>query len=127
MEALELAGAYDEVITYCEKFLEFLESKEEESELVNRYYATILEKMAIQYMKKEEPEQALPLLKNAQVRIGKGRQPITDEFLNWLQRGYKINKKQINETQIKNNYYIVRQNKVIPEIAVELPKAISPF
>jgi tetratricopeptide (TPR) repeat protein len=126
MEALELSGAYDEVISYCEKFMDFLEEKEE-SEFVIRHKAHVLEKLAIQYILKGDKEEALPLLKQAQSLLKKGVQPLTDELLNWVQRNYQLSKKQIHEAQKKYNYFIVRKDKVRPELAIEIPDMMKQF
>lgn len=126
MEALELSGAYDEVISYCEKFLDFLEEKEE-TEFIKRHKAHILEKLAVQYLLKGSREDALPYLKEAQNGIGKGVQPLTDDLLNWAQRNYQLTKKQITEVQKKYNYFIVRKDKVRPEYAIEIPDILKQF
>jgi tetratricopeptide (TPR) repeat protein len=126
MEALELSGAYDEVINYCEKFLEFLEEKES-SEFVTRHKAHILEKLAIQHLLKEEKQEALVYLKEARMLIKQGVQPLTDDLLNWVQRNYQVTKKQIREAQKKYNYFIVRKDKVNPEYAIEIPEMLKQF
>lgn len=127
MEALELSGTYDEVISYCEKTKSFLEPKLEDSDFTKRYYASLLEREAIQYIHKEEKESATQLLKEAQALVGRKTQPITDEILNWLLRGYQISSKQIREIQKRYNYFTVREGKVNKNIAIELPKTITPF
>lgn len=127
MEALELSGAHNEVIDYCEKFVEFLEQKDDTSSLVQRYYGMILEKMAIQYLLKEDKSEAKGLLAEVQKRVGRGQQPITDELLNWIQRGYSINKKLVVDLQKKHNYFIVRKDKVNKDIAMDLPQGVAPF
>lgn len=127
MEALELSGAYDEVISFCERYIAFLEAKEEDSPLLQKHYAAILEKQAIQYVLKEAPKIALPLLKTAQQKVGKGKQPLTDELLKWLQRGYQITQHRVRAMQKKHHYFIVRPDKVNAAIAVDLPASVSPF
>ncbi len=131
MEALELSGAHDEVIAYCDTFLDFLDEKLDENNsnapLLTKYYATILERQAIQFLLKNEKSEAIELLKLAQQKAGRGKQPITDDLLNWALRGYVISKKQINDLQRKHQYFIVRKETIQPAIAVELPQGFSPF
>jgi tetratricopeptide (TPR) repeat protein len=127
METLELSKAYDQVIAYCEKFIDFLENKEENSVLIDKHYATILEKMGVQYLLKEEKATALPLFKAAQDRLGKGKQPLTDELINWIQRGYTISAKQISDLQKRHHYFIVQKETLKPDLAIDLPKAMTPF
>lgn len=126
MEALELSGSYDEVISYCEKFIEFLEEKETD-DLVKKYKGSILEKLSIQYLLKEDKESALDYLKEAQSIVGKGKQPLTDELLNWTQRGFQISKKQLQDAQKKYHYFVVDKTTVNPAHAIELPPNFSPF
>ncbi len=126
MEALELSGAYDEVISYCEKFLDFLDEKEE-TEFIKRHKAHILEKLGIQYLFKGERDDAIFCLKAAQTSLGKSVQPLTDNLLNWAQRNFQLTKKQINDVQKKYNYFIVRKDKVRPEYAIEIPDMMKQF
>lgn len=125
MESLELSGSYDEVISFCERYIDFLDQKNDTSAIIKKHYATILEKQAIQYLHKEEKETSLELLKEAQGHVGNGKQPITDQLLNWLQRGFMISKQQLAALQKKHQYFIVRPDCVNPKIAFELPAAIS--
>mgnify|MGYP000515969809 CR=1 FL=1 len=126
MEALEQLGSYDEVISFCKNYRDFLADKET-NVLVKKHNAFVCERQAIQHILKEEQEEAKTVLTNAQKEIGKGKHPITDELLNWLLRGYKINKDQVTRLQKKHNYFIVRKESVNPKIAMDLPEGISPF
>jgi tetratricopeptide (TPR) repeat protein len=116
-EALELSGAHQEVIDYCEKFIGFLDAKEAQTDMV--------EKMAIQYLMLGDKETAKELLQ--QVQKNQMVLPIAQQLTQWLQRGYSIQPKQIKDLLQKNQYYIIRTDKVNPAIAVELPEAIAPF
>lgn len=126
MESLELSGAYDQVISFCENYRAFLQEKSQDA-LVRKHNAFVSERQAIQHILREEPEEAKDLLLKIQKDIGKGRQPITDELLNWLLRGYKIKSDQLRNLQKKHNYFIVRKESVNPKIAMDLPEGISPF
>jgi tetratricopeptide (TPR) repeat protein len=125
METLELSGANDEVISYCEKFLDFLEEKEEQTAMARAYRNVILEKMAIQYVIKNEKEEALDLLK--QINTKEVNLPVAKELLNWVSRGYTVSPKQLKDLLKKHLYYIIRSEKINPAIAMELPEAIAPF
>ncbi|QXP73719.1 hypothetical protein H0I31_12140 [Tenacibaculum sp. AHE15PA] len=126
MESLEQLGSYDEVISFCENYRAFLNDKET-NVLVKKHNAFVSERQAIQHILKEEQEEAKALLTSVQKEIGKGKHPITDELLNWILRGYKINKDQVTRLQKKHNYFIVRKESVNPKIAMDLPDGISPF
>jgi tetratricopeptide (TPR) repeat protein len=125
MEALELSEAYDQVISFCERYIDFLDEKDGDNILIKKHYATILEKQAIQYLHKEEKDISLELLKEVQQHVGKGKQPITDQLLNWFKRCFFVTKKQISALQKKHQYFIVRADVVNPKIAFELPTVIS--
>jgi tetratricopeptide (TPR) repeat protein len=126
MEALEQLGSYDQVISFCENYRTFLAEKEDSS-IIKKHNAFVSERQAIQHLLKEEIDQAKTLLTEAQQNVGKGKQPITDQLLNWLLRGYKISKNQVQLLQTKHNYFIVRKESVNPKIAMDLPEGISPF
>jgi tetratricopeptide (TPR) repeat protein len=126
MEALELSGAQGEVVDYCDRFLDFLEAKEQ-TDLVKKHRAIILEKQGIQQLLKGEIKEAGVLLKEAQQIVGKGSQPLTDELLNWALRGYQISKKQVQDLQKKHLYFIVRKDKVNPSLAIDLPEGVAAF
>ncbi|MGG8497438.1 hypothetical protein ACQY1Q_13575 [Tenacibaculum sp. TC6] len=126
MESLELSGAHDQVISFCENYRSFLEEKQQDV-LVRKHKAFVSERQAIQHILKGEQEEAKTLLLEVQKDLGKGKQPITDELLNWLLRGYQVNANQLKRLQQKHNYFIVRKESVNPKIAMDLPEGVSPF
>ncbi|MEM6685937.1 MAG: hypothetical protein AAF617_09165 [Bacteroidota bacterium] len=126
METLELSGAYDQVIEFCVNYRAFLQEKEQ-NVLVRKHNAFVSERQAIQHILKEEQEEAKALLQAIQKDLGRGKQPITDELLGWLHRGYKVNRNQLTRLQKKHNYFIVRKESVNPKIAMDLPEGVSPF
>jgi tetratricopeptide (TPR) repeat protein len=123
LESLELMGAHAEVLNYCEKLLELLNTKED-SEFIAKYKTETWQRMAIQYLHKDDPETAREYLMKITKEAGSGKQKIADILLNWINRRYKITKKQIFDLQKENRYYIVDKNNLKPEIAIELPQAI---
>ena len=126
METLELSGAHDQVIEFCENYRAFLQDKEQDV-LVRKHNAFVSERQAIQHVLREEQDEAKALLQQVQKDLGRGRQPITDELLGWLQRGYKVSKDQLTKLQKKHHYFIVRKESVNPKIAMDLPEGVSPF
>ena len=127
MEILELSGAYDDVINYCEKILIFLKTKNDKPKIVEAYTNFLLEKIAIQYVLKNESSEALDVLKQIKDTSKNVKKPISDSLFNWLQRGYQISTRQIHDLQNKNNYFIIRKETTNPKIAIELPEAIAHF
>jgi len=126
MESLELSGAHDQVISFCENYRTFLDEKEQDV-LVRKHKAFVSERQAIQHILRGEQDEAKGLLLEVQKDLGKGKQPITDELLNWLLRGYQVNASQLKRLQQKHNYFIVRKESVNPKIAMDLPEGVSPF
>lgn len=127
MEALEHSGAHEEVISFCEKTREFLADKIEDSDYSKRYYASLLEREAIQYLFLEEKEEAVDLFKIVHELVGIKTQPLTDQLINWAQRGYTITAKQIKDAQTRFDYFIVKEGNVNPEIAMQLPEVAIPL
>lgn len=127
MEALELSGAYDEVISYCEKTRDFLEDQLENSEHARMYYAALLQREGIQYIKKEDKAMALELMKEAKELSVGTIPPLTASLLNWLQRGFTISAKQLLDTQHLHMYFTVRKETVNPAIAMKLPEMMKTF
>ncbi len=126
MEALELSGAYEEVLSFCEKYLDFLEEKEE-TPLIRKHKAFVLQRKGIQHILMEEQDEAKESFQEAQNLMGRKNQPLSDECLNWLQRGYRITPDQLRKTQDKNQYFIVRKDQINHQLAMQLPEAVSPL
>ena len=124
MESLEILGHHDEVISYCEKFSEFLFEKGLDEPIIAKNYATTVERMAIQYLFKEEDDEAKKLFKKASDTMNK-KMPLSNVILGWLHRGYSITEKQIRDTQHKHDYFVVRKEHINPGLAVDLPSTNS--
>ena len=127
MEALELSGAYDEVISYCEKTRELIEEKVGTSDFVTNYYASLLEKEGIQYLFKDDSKNAIYSFKEAFKLVHPGDLPLSCKLLDWAQRGYKITTSQIVDTQKRHNYFTVREDNVNPSVAIDIPISAIPF
>jgi tetratricopeptide (TPR) repeat protein len=129
MESLELMGSYHEVIDFCDKCLEFLESKEtlKNTPMFEKYVASILERKGVQFLLLEEKPEAITAFKAVQARVGKTMMPLTNDLLNWAMRGYAINAGQIRDLQKKHKYFTVRKENVNEKIAIELPPNINPY
>ena len=129
MESLELMGSYNEVINFCERCIDFLESKEKlkENPIFEKFFASILERKGIQFLLLNEKQDAIEAFTAVQQRVGKTMMPLTNELLNWAQRGYAITPQQIRDLQKKHKYFSVRKENVNEKIAIELPQNINPF
>jgi len=124
LESLELMGDYDAVLNYCMKLMELLDSKEK-SEFISKNKIETWQRMAFQYLHKDNPETAKEYLMKIVKEAGNGKLKMAEILLNWINRKYKITKKQILDLQNENHYFIVNKNNLKPEIAIELPSAIQ--
>lgn len=127
MESLELTGAHEEVIAYCNKMHAFLDGQPQEVAAVKQNKAAVLEREAIQYLYQEESQMAKDCLSEAQRIMGRGKQSLTDQLLGWVSRGFKISQRQLKQAQQHSRYFIVRADKVDPSRAIALPPSASPF
>jgi tetratricopeptide (TPR) repeat protein len=129
MEALELMGAYNEVIDFCNKCLDFLEAKAEltGNAMADKFKASLWERMGIQYVFIGEQEEALAAFKNAAQIFDKACLPISQEIMQWMVRGYRIQHNQIKNLQLKHGYFAVRKDSVNESIAVALPEMMNPY
>lgn len=129
MESLELSESYEEVIAFCDKCIEFLESKDElkDNPVFEKYLASIMERQAIQFLFLGEKQEAAAIFKEVQNRMGKTAMPLTNDLLGWTQRGYTISPAQIRDLQKKHKYFSVRKENVNEKIAVELPQNVNPY
>jgi tetratricopeptide (TPR) repeat protein len=129
MESLELMGAYNEVVEFCDKCLDFLVSKEKlkDNPVFEKYFASILERKGVQFLLLDEKQEAIAAFKSVQERVGKTMMPLTNELLNWATRGYSISPGQIRDLQKKHKYFTVRKENVNEKIAIELPQNINPY
>ncbi|MEM9547788.1 MAG: hypothetical protein AAGA77_17530 [Bacteroidota bacterium] len=125
MEALEKTGAYSEVIDFCDNYLAHLDTLDK-SELTIKHRVYILERKAIQHLLNNEPDLAKSDLQQIALEDKLQKMVIAQELLKWVQKGYFITKKQIEQLQIKHDYYIVQTENVQPDIAMKLPKSMAP-
>ncbi|MCX7649857.1 MAG: hypothetical protein N2050_04825 [Flavobacteriales bacterium] len=129
MESLEMMGAHEEVIAFCEKCIAFLEHKEDSAnqEYRKRYLASLWERMAIQMLFLQRYAEAANAFKTAlQTAVG-APMPLSSELLAWCQKRYTINKNLIRKSQQRNGYFTVRNDNLKPELAIELPEEYNPY
>lgn len=126
MEVLERMNSHDEVLDYCDKVVHHLDVKAN-SDFSNKLLASTLERAGVQCLFLGDKDSARVYFDSAQKRIGKGRLPVTDRLLHWLNRGYAITRKQIVDLQDKNGYFVIEKSKLRPEIAIDLPSQNTPF
>lgn len=129
MESLELMEAHEEIITFCDKSIDFLTPKKAErsDEWFRKYIASLWERKGIQYIYLDEKSEAIEALDAALNEAANLPLPLSKELLNWLRRGYAVTPKQVRELQNRHHYFTVRKENVNEQIAVQLPDMINPF
>lgn len=127
MESLEKSGGHEEVINYCDKFLETLAQKDLENDsMLQSIAGFILQRKAIQYIYLESNEEASMLLEEAISMQSGDDKALSTQLLGWLHRGYTITHRQLQDTLNRSSYYIVRADRVNKNIAITLPQTIKP-
>ncbi|AUC76459.1 hypothetical protein [Olleya sp. Bg11-27] len=129
MESLEQMKSYLEVITFCDKCIAFMETKEnlQEHSIFMKYLASLWERKGIQYLYLNEKEDAIIAFENAIAIIKPHKIPLAQELYNWCKRGYTISQQQIESLNKKHHYYTVRKDSINSQIAIELPEMINPL
>ncbi|WP_430406051.1 hypothetical protein [Fluviicola sp.] len=129
MESLELMEAHQEIITFCEKSIDFLTPKKVDrtDEWFRKNLASLWERKGIQCIYLDEKSEAIEAFKTALQEAKELSMPLTKELLNWLQRGYVITPQKVRDLQKRHHYFTVRKENVNEKIAVQLPEMINPF
>lgn len=129
MESLELMEAHEEIITFCDKSIDFLTPKKVErtDEWFRKNLASLWERKGIQCIYLDEKTEAIAALDAALKEAKDLPMPLSKELLNWLRRGYAMTHKQVRDLQNRHHYFTVRKENVNEKIAVQLPEMINPF
>lgn len=129
MESLELMEAHEEIITFCDKSIDFLTPKKAErtDECFRKNLASLWERKGIQCIYLDEKTEAIAALDAALKEAKDLPMPLSKELLNWLRRGYATTHKQVRDLQNRHHYFTVRKENVNEKIAVQLPEMINPF
>lgn len=129
MESLELMEAHQEIITFCDKSIDFLTPKKADrtDEWFRKNLASLWERKGIQYIYLDEKSEAIEALSTAIKEAANLPLPLSKDLLNWLQRGYTVTHKQVRDLQKRHHYFTVRKENVNAKIAVKLPEMINPF
>ena len=112
LESLELTGAYDEVIDFCINADTHYASLHLNSPIHKRDHGSILERQGLVLLKKGDTSQGQLALEKACKIAGKKTLPLSEEILNWLQRGFSVDTSRIITSQRKHHYFVVRADQV---------------
>jgi len=123
LESMEHLGMYDEVLDYCNRALELYEETPPPNEFARFDFAHIHQKKGIVLFKMGRNEEAKTYLQKAisLIRAEKGKFPLSDKMLRWIQMGYHLDEQRILKEQYQLNYFSVNKANVQPALAVRLP------
>ncbi len=121
LESLELTGAYDEVLDYCINADAHYESLSLTSTIHRRDHGSILERQGLLELKQGEAEKGHKTLQKACAIAGEKALPLSEEIINWLQRGFSLDVSRIVTSQRKHNYFVVRSDQVDKKSASTVP------
>jgi len=112
LESLELTGAYDEIIQFCQNASAHYASLELTSSLHKRDHGSVLERMGLVQLKSGDVDAGRTALEKAREVAGDGTLPITEEILGWLKRGFTVDTSRILNSQRRHKYFVVRADQV---------------
>ena len=125
MESLELTGAYEGVVQYCQEADKHYQTLHLDDDLHKKDHAAILERYALMLLQQTQKDEAKAMFEQAIKRAGKGVLPLSESILNWLQRGLNVGTQQLRAAQRRHNYFVVRKALVNPALAIHLPEHSS--
>jgi tetratricopeptide (TPR) repeat protein len=122
MESLELTGAYDEVLAYCDKAIEHYGANPPPNPLAKMDLATIHLRRTSILLKKQDKKEARASVKRAvdTARSAGGKIGLAETILRWLDAGFSIDTARLLAEQKRGGYFCVQREKVDPNHAIEL-------
>lgn len=123
LESMEHLGMYTEVLDYCDRALDLYTKTPPPNEFARFDFAHIHQKKGIVLFKMGRNEEAKTYLQKAisLIRAEKGKLPLSDKMLRWIQMGYHLDEQRILKEQYQLNYFSVNKANVQPALAVKLP------
>ena len=123
LEALELAGHYEEVIAFCEEADAHYAGLDASLAIQAKDHGAILERQAVALISAGRADEAAPILKRAIETAGARVLPLAESLLAWLTRGYSVPGPQLRQAQKRHNYFVVRKDTLQRDIARPLPES----
>jgi tetratricopeptide (TPR) repeat protein len=127
LESLELTGSYQEVMEFCQNADLHFEKLNSELQVHKKDHGSVLERWGINALKAGDKALALQQLHAAIERAGKGVLPLTEELMQWLQRGLTVDTSRLLGLQKKHKYFVVRPDQVDQSQARSLDSIKKPI
>lgn len=112
LESLELSGAHEQVIEYCEKADTHYASIETANFLTRRDQCELWERLGINLLKSGDNIAAVEQLNRAVSGSPSGKRPISEQLLTWLQRYPSLDVHRIETLQRRHDYFTVRKDRL---------------
>lgn len=122
LESLELSGAYEEVIAFCENADEHYKNLTVDTPMVRRDHANTLERWGVALLKNGQAARAEDVLARAVEKAAPAPLPVATQILSWLERRFNPDVNRIAQIQKQHAYFTVRREQVDPKKATYLPK-----
>lgn len=122
LESLELTGAYNEVIEFCENAAGHYATAGTTADLHARDHGSILERLGVVLLKSGDVEAGKDALSRAIAIAGKGALPLAETVHGWLIRGMAPDLRRLSDQQKKHKYFTVRADQIDEARARPLPK-----
>jgi tetratricopeptide (TPR) repeat protein len=120
LESLELLGAFDEVLAYCERAIAHYHQRPPEHAVATRDLAHVHQRRAVVLLKRGEREAARADLATC-LRLQPGGMPLAACLQRWLAGGLHFDVARIVAEQHRHQAFSVRRDTVAPERAIPLP------
>lgn len=122
MESLELTGAHDEVLAYCDKAIEHYAANPPPNPLAKMDLANIHLRRGSILLKKKEKTEARSAMKAAAdtAKSAGSRLGLAETILRWIDGGYAIEPARFVAEQKRAGYFNVQPDNVDPRRAIEL-------
>ena len=124
LESLELMGALDEVLAYCDRALEHYRAQPPAHDVAIRDLAHIHQRRGIVLLKRGERAAARSDLA-ACARLQPGAMPLAATLLRWVDTGLHFDTARILAEQHRCQFFSVRRDAVAPERAIPLPAGVT--
>lgn len=123
IESLEHMGAYQEVLEYCAKAIQFYAEHPPPNPLALKDLVHVYERQGAVLLKQGEKEQAALAFEQAMVLLkgSGGVSPLIQNLLRWIKTGMHIEPRRVLAEQQRARYFSVRRDTVDPERAIKLP------
>ncbi len=120
LESLELLGAYDEVLVYCDRAIAHYRKQPPAHAVATRDLAHVHQRRALVLLKRGEREAAREDLA-ACLRLQPGSMPLASTLQRWVAGGLHFDPARIVAEQHRHQAFCVRRDTVAPERAIPLP------